>query len=183
MRTPLSSCLGVWLDSADRAPHWSRQDHRRRYNRRSRTAREAARHRCPRTGQDVLVAGRAHPVRHDGFGRSRGAYCRGHASLRGGRAGSARPPCRQGLLTQRRRHRAEAGIGGLGPGLPTVLDRLHRRRGRGPQSKARDVAGKVRATLAMARIVTAAAPAGRFPACVLTVAQPSRSRRASLVSP
>jgi hypothetical protein len=46
--------------------------HRRRHHRRSRAAGQAARHRRPRTGSDVLVAGLANSVRHDVVGRPRG---------------------------------------------------------------------------------------------------------------
>jgi hypothetical protein len=42
-----------------------------------------------------------------------------------------------------------------GPGVPAVLEGLRRCRGRGSQGQARDVAGHVRETLGVARIVTA----------------------------
>jgi hypothetical protein len=59
-----------------RLPDRPRQGHRRRHHRRRRSAGQAARHRRPRTGPDVLVAGPADSARHDVFGRPRGRHSR-----------------------------------------------------------------------------------------------------------
>ena len=87
-------------------------------------------------------------------------YGRDQGSLRNYRAGPARPPRRQGLLAQRGRRRPQACIGGLGPGVPALLEGLCRRRGRGAQGQARDVAGHLRQTLGVAANGTTAAHAG-----------------------
>jgi hypothetical protein len=58
------------------------------------------------------------------------------------------------------RHRPQVGLGGVGAGVPAVFEELRRRRGRGSEGQARDVAGHLRETLGVARIVTAAAHAG-----------------------
>ena len=60
---------------------------------------------------------------------------------------------RQGLLAQRSRHRLQVGVGE--DGVPAVLEGLRRRRERGPQGQARHVAGHLRSSLGLARIVTA----------------------------
>jgi len=43
-------------------------------------------------------------------------------------------------------------VGGVGASVPALLDRLHRRRGRGPGSQARNVAGQLRQALGVAGV-------------------------------
>ena len=109
-----------------------------------------------RIGVTALVAGPAVGVWHNVVGRPGGAHSRGQGSLRGYRAGSARPLGRQGLHPRWGQHRPQAGVGGMGVGVPAILDGLCRRRGRGPKGQARDVAGQLSQTLGVARIFAAA---------------------------
>ena len=145
---------------------------RRRHHRGGRAAGQAARYRHPRTRPDVLVAGLAHSVRDDVFGRPGGPHSRGQGAVRGGRAGPAWSPGGQGLLGQWDRHWPQVGLGG-GAGVPTVFDGLRRRRGRGAEGQARDVAGHFRQTVG----VTAPRPQASMPSAPAgTRRQPTGAR-------
>ena len=115
------------------------QGHGGRHHRRRRATRQTAPHRRPRGGPGVPVAGPA---------GSRSAASR--SSVTGTAAWSPRSSRPMG------RHWSQVGVGGVGPGVPAVLEGLRRCRGRGQEGQARHVAGHLREALGVAGNSTAA---------------------------